>query len=366
MPYPFDSCAVGIFSLSTRMSSGGNGAPPDDTSVSDERSNESKSGCSSMRQNCVGTPDHADTRCSAVSCRCVPGSQRPGGGKTSVLPNRAPVMNSGAVPEMWKNGVAQIDAGGGASGDGTIPLSSMVDGPAERHRRAHVHEVAVGERGALGAAGRPRREQDHERVVLVDGDVGQVGSGVGARRHLLDEGREGDHRDVAVGDADLGEPVEPGLVAEEDLGRGELDAVRELGTGPPAVEPDDDAAEGDRRPLGQCIGRLLALANATRSPLPTPYSSASTAAYAAARAGNSENVTVSSGKNRYGRSPNCAAASRSTCTRLRGRWTNTSTGAPSTSSTVRSNGAPGPDSAARCSGVSCSSSCQRSVRPSVT
>ena len=77
-----------------------------------------------MRQNWVGTPDHAETRCSAVSSRCVPGSHGPGGGKTSVLPKRGPVMNSGAVPEMWKNGVAQIDAGGGASGDGAIPFDA--------------------------------------------------------------------------------------------------------------------------------------------------------------------------------------------------------------------------------------------------
>jgi hypothetical protein len=31
MPYPFDRFAVGIFSFNTRMSSGGNGAPPDET-----------------------------------------------------------------------------------------------------------------------------------------------------------------------------------------------------------------------------------------------------------------------------------------------------------------------------------------------
>src|SRR5215207_1788975 len=109
------------------MSSGGNGAPPDDTIVRHDRSNESKSGCSSMRQNYVGTPDHADTRWSAVRRRCTSGSQRPGGGNTSDEPKRAPVMNNGAVPEMWKNGVAQIDAGGGASGagGGTL-LSNMV------------------------------------------------------------------------------------------------------------------------------------------------------------------------------------------------------------------------------------------------
>ncbi len=117
---------MGIFSFRTRISSGGNGAPPDDTIASDERSNDSKSGCSSIRQNWVGTPDHADTRCSAVSRRWVAGSHRPGGGKTNVLPNRAPVMNSGAVPEMWKNGVAQMDAGGGASGGGVTPFSSML------------------------------------------------------------------------------------------------------------------------------------------------------------------------------------------------------------------------------------------------
>src|SRR4051812_24545854 len=109
------------------MSSGGNGAPPDDTIVRHDRSNDSKSGCSSMRQNCVGTPDHADTRWSAVRRRCTAGSHRPAGGKINDDPKRAPVMNNGAVPEMWKKGVAQIDAGGGASGagGGTL-LSSMV------------------------------------------------------------------------------------------------------------------------------------------------------------------------------------------------------------------------------------------------
>src|SRR6478735_2546289 len=127
MPYPFDRLAVGIFSLSTRVSSGGYGAPPDDTIVRHDRSNESKSGCSSMRQNWVGTPDHADTRWSAVSRRCTSGSQRPGGGNTSDDPKREPVMRGGAVPEMWKNGVAQIDAGGGASGaGGGMLLSSIV------------------------------------------------------------------------------------------------------------------------------------------------------------------------------------------------------------------------------------------------
>src|SRR6476661_1645979 len=126
MPYPFDRLAVGIFSLSTRMSSGGNGAPPDDTMVRHERSNDSKSGWSSMRQNWVGTPDHAEMRWSAVSRRCTSGSHRPGGGNTSVDPKRDPVMNKGAVPEMWKNGVAQIDAGGGASGAGGGTLFRII------------------------------------------------------------------------------------------------------------------------------------------------------------------------------------------------------------------------------------------------
>ena len=237
------------------MSSGGNGAPPDDTSVSDERSNESKSGCSSMRQNCVGTPDHADTRCSAVSCRCVPGSHRPGGGKTSdaAEPGTGHEQRRGAR-DVEERGGADRRRGRCVGGGGAIPFSSMVTArpnaiaepmctmlrwvrvaPFGRPVVPDVNRIMNGSSSSMATSGRS--------------------APVSARRHLLDEGREGDHGDVAVGDADLGEPVEPGLVAEEHLGRGELHAVRELGTGPPAVEPDDDARRGDRRPLGQRVRR---------------------------------------------------------------------------------------------------------------
>ena len=80
-----------------------------------------------MRQNWVGTPDHADTRCSAVSSQVrARGPSGRAAGTRACCPNRDPVMNSGAVPEMWKNGVAQIDAGGGASGAGGGTLFSSI------------------------------------------------------------------------------------------------------------------------------------------------------------------------------------------------------------------------------------------------
>ena len=43
------------------------------------------------RQNCVGTPDQEVTRYRSVQLEVGAGSQRPAGGNTSVVPNRAPV-----------------------------------------------------------------------------------------------------------------------------------------------------------------------------------------------------------------------------------------------------------------------------------
>ena len=111
----------------------------------------------------------------------------------------------------------------------------------------------MGQRRALRASGRAGREEDHERVVLVDEDDGQVDVITRARGHLLDERRERDHRHVAVVDADVGQPLQPGVVTEQHLGRGEFHAVGELGTRPPSVETDDDPAEGNRRPLRQRV-----------------------------------------------------------------------------------------------------------------
>ncbi len=66
------------------------------------------------------------------------------------------------------------------------------------------------------------------------------------------------------------------------------------------------------------------------------------------RAGSSAKVTVCVGEHEVRPVPELLGRCRaSTSTRLRGRWTKTSTSAPSTSSVVRSNGAPGPQQRGR-------------------
>src|SRR3954452_14150928 len=85
-----------------RMSSGGNGVPPEPTVSRLDRSVVSKFGWSSMRQYCVGTPDQLVTRCCSVSARCTAESQRPDGGIAIVVPKPGELMNNAGLQEMWK------------------------------------------------------------------------------------------------------------------------------------------------------------------------------------------------------------------------------------------------------------------------
>ena len=148
---------------------------------------------------------------------------------------------------------------------------------------------------ALGASGRAAGEEDDERVVLVELDLGERRVG----RVRLERGEvvlERQHRQV-VGEVDAFEPLEPAAVAEEDLRFGELDRVRDLLARPPAVEPDGDARRARRSPRTlSAYSTVFGATIATRSPGPTPYLSRSAAATAAIGWRIDANVYSRSGK----------------------------------------------------------------------
>ena len=216
------------------------------------------------------------------------------------------------------------------------------------------------ERRALRAAGGAAREEDHERVVLVDGDVGQR-----TRRAL---GRASTSTSIGTSPSRC-RPRRAARAAASSpnrtVGVGELHAVRELGAGPPAVEPDDDRAEA--RPPPSSRQRVVEAVGAReRDPVALAHAvlvGEHRGDRAATLPGTSANVTVSSGNTRYGRSPNCVGAGPRAPPPGRAAAARTPrTGARARLSVVRLERRAGPESAARCSGVSRSSSCQSSVR----
>ena len=208
-------------------------------------------------------------------------------------------MNSGAVPEMWKNGVAQIDAGGGASGDGRRMLfSSIVTARPNAIAEPMCTRLRCVSVAPFGRPGRPRREEDHERVVLVDARPRAA-----TRRDRADV----EHRRAL--DADLGQPLEPRLVAEQHRRLRELHAVRELGPGPPAVEPDDDRAEAHHRELRERV--VEAVGARERDPVALA-DAVLVGEHRRDRAGTLGHLARTSPSRRettrYGRSPNCVGA----------------------------------------------------------
>ena len=150
---------------------------------------------------------------------------------------------------MWNIGAAEMITGrsaGGGTGTPGLHVGHHRDRTVEHRREQEVDVAAVRQHHALGAPGRAAGEEDDERVVLVDRDVGERRVG----RVLLERGEvafELDHGQ-AVGERDAVEPVEAAPVAEEHLRFGELDRVRDLLARPPAVEPDGDRAERGGRP----------------------------------------------------------------------------------------------------------------------
>src|ERR1019366_2266976 len=109
--------------------------------------------------------------------------------------------------------------------------------------------AAVGQDGALWPPGRAAREQDDERVVLVDRAVGKGGAGaVGLEGgEVLLENDRGHAMVESV------QALQPPPVTEEDTGPGQLEAVGHLRAGPPAVERHGDGTEARRGPEGQSV-----------------------------------------------------------------------------------------------------------------
>ena len=117
--------------------------------------------------------------------------------------------------------------------------------------------AAVREQHTLRPAGRAAGEQDEERVVFVDRDVGKWRLPARA----LDVGElvlEGHHPQVGGKFVPV-EARQPAAVAEQQLRPGELRRVDHLGAGPPSVVRDGDAAErGDgpeRERVLEAVGR---------------------------------------------------------------------------------------------------------------
>ncbi len=123
-----------------------------------------------------------------------------------------------------------------------------------------VHEVgerlAVGDRGALGLAGRARRVEDREDVVLVDGDVGERARVVGdeqlhpGTRHAVGL-VEVHHEDVLEGGDVLDDVVDdhpPLRVAEEHLGPRVAEREVQLLGLPPRIQRHARGADARTRP----------------------------------------------------------------------------------------------------------------------
>src|SRR5664279_340430 len=107
-------------------------------------------------------------------------------------------------------------------------------------------DVAMRVDRALGPARGATRVEDDRGVVLRDRRVGQRGVEVVAPERIevvLDD----DRRHARVLTLEAGQPLG---VGHQDPGIGVLDAVPDLRTDPPAVEPDGDGPEAYRRPEG--------------------------------------------------------------------------------------------------------------------
>src|SRR5690606_14565495 len=91
-------------------SSAGAGAPPPPTVWRLEVSYFSKSGCSSMSHDMVGTPTNWVTRSRSMSSRARPGSHLYM--MTSFEPDTNEPIITGTAPVTWKSGTVRIEHGG--------------------------------------------------------------------------------------------------------------------------------------------------------------------------------------------------------------------------------------------------------------
>ena len=161
---------------SVRSSSGGHTALPPPTLRTLDVSYRSRSGWSRMRQSCVGTSAHVVAPCCWLSSRWVSSCHLPGGGYTIVLPMSVAATSWQLRPAMWNIGAAEMITGRSAGGGIGTPFSMSViiaTAPLSIDAMQEVDVAAVRQHHALGAPGRAAGEEDDERVVLVDGDVGE-------------------------------------------------------------------------------------------------------------------------------------------------------------------------------------------------
>ena len=152
-------------------------------------------------------------------------------------------------PAMWNIGAAEMITGFvGRRGDRhtALHVGHHRDRAVEHRRHQEVDVAAVRQHHTLGAPGGAAGEEDDERIVLVDGDVGERGVGR-VRLERREVPFELEHRQP-VCQVDTLEALEPAAVAEQHLRFRELHRVRDLFARPPAVEPDRDGAERGGRP----------------------------------------------------------------------------------------------------------------------
>ena len=186
VPAPFDSViphpvprpgrTLGRRASSVRSSSGAHVELPPPIVRNDDRSYFSRSGHSSSRHSCVGTSDHIVAPCFSVSSRCRSSRHLPVGGYTIVIPAAVAITSWQLSPDTWKYGDAEIVHGVPAGSAGSRPACHRARDAFGAAQHRHVDEVnvaAVREQRALRTARRAAREQDEERIVFVDRNVGK-------------------------------------------------------------------------------------------------------------------------------------------------------------------------------------------------
>ena len=104
-------------------------------------------------------------------------------------------------------------------------------------------EVAMGGDRTLGSPGRAGGEQDRRRIVLGDRGVGQR-RGRELRHQRGEVVLHHEHRHPGV----VGEAFESPTVGDQDLGRGQVEAVADLVAGPPPVHGHHDGTLGHGGP----------------------------------------------------------------------------------------------------------------------
>ena len=122
------------------------------------------------------------------------------------------------VPPSHERHVGEREAGAVVHRRDGDRAPSRADVEVDAHAEPGEHPTAVGQQDALGAAGRPRRVRDAERVELADLHRRVDRAAVGQERLvvLADRAVEGEHERKVVD-----EPFDVGqvLVGEEDAAR---------------------------------------------------------------------------------------------------------------------------------------------------